>query len=101
MTEELKLDEADLLVAGRSLVEASATMTSGDAGDLGYLPSLTGIGAEVDRYLVGLSTARASLADAAKTAGRALASVAGESGELDALIAASLPEDFALGGRRS
>jgi hypothetical protein len=101
MTDALKLDGAELLAAGRLLIEASATMTSGDAGDLGYLPSLTGIGAEVDRYLVGLGVARASLADAAKTASRTLASVTEESGELDALIAGSLPEDFALGGRRS
>lgn len=102
MTDALKLDGAELLAAGSLLIEAFATMTNGDADAHGtYLPSLAGIGAEVDRYLVGLGVARASLADAAKTASRTLASVTEESGELDALIAGSLPEDFALGGRRS
>lgn len=93
----LQLDDGALALARRALVSASDVMVSGNARmPAETLPSLSGIGARVDLHLRGLAVARTALADAASTAGAAVASVMRESSELDAAIAGSLPEGFAV-----
>lgn len=98
MSGRLKLSDAELAEAGQALVAACSVMTSGGRTPDGGLPSLTGIGPEVDLHVRGLMVARAALADAAKTASESVASVMHDSGALDAAIADALYEGFAVKG---
>jgi hypothetical protein len=97
MAENMRLNDGDLQFTGSVLVAAASGMTSGNvrrpAGDL---PSVSGIGGAVTRYLQGVNVARAALADAARTGGEAVARIMSDSSELDRQIAQALGDDFAL-----
>lgn len=96
---DLYLDDEALLSAGEALVAVSTVMVEGNtAAPIGEISSLSGIGSEVRLYLQGLQTARASLADAAKTASGEIAGVMGDSAALDSHMAEALYAGFAVKG---
>lgn len=94
---DVYLSEGSLMMAVSALVRASEELTSENAGrPTSGFDSLTGIAGEVDLYLRGVSVARAALADAAKTAGRATRGLLEDASRLDATLAASLDSGFAM-----
>jgi len=96
---ELILRVRDLQSAIAHLGAAEDAMLRGSPVRTGAgFASLTGIEDEVDMFLRGVQLARASLADAAKTAARGLRELMGEASALDAQLAASLDAGFAVRG---
>lgn len=79
------------------LVGAASQMTSSNKPHptTGF-ESLTGISADVDLYLRGLSVARGALADAARTAGRSVREVMDRASELDCEVAAALDAGYSV-----
>lgn len=97
MSDGLRLDDAELSLAGAALVTASYVMTHANTSrPTAQIVSLTGIGGQIEHYLKGLSVARAALADAAKTGSESISSVMADSAELDAFISANLAAGFAV-----
>lgn len=94
---ELRLsDEALARAVGQLSAAAEVMAAASEQRPPGELPSLSGIGADVSGYLRGASLARASLADAAKTAGRAVNELMLHSDLLDARAASALQRGFAV-----
>lgn len=101
MTDRLNIKDEVLKTAGAYLVSASSAMVEGNrAVPAGTLQSLSGIGGDVRRFLVGLHTARLALADAAKTTSVEVAGVMRDSSALDAYLAQALYTGFAVEGSR-
>lgn len=99
MPSELRWSDEELASAGIFLTGAAHQMLTGSvARPRGELASLSGIGADVRTHLLGVSVARAALADAAKTAAQSLSQLMAASGELDETMAALLGEGFAVRG---
>ena len=98
---DLELSDAELTAAAADLAGAAIWMVS----DIRPRPtngfeSLSGIAAEVDLYLRGVSVARAALADAAKGSSTLLLSLIEDSTDLDSVLAGSLYPGYAVQGAK-
>lgn len=98
MSTGMRLADAALADAGFALVGAAERMLRSGVRRPAALPTISGAGERVELYLRGLAVARAALADAATSAGHAVSATLAQSTELDAVIAATLPPGFSLGG---
>ena len=93
MSEELALRDEDLVSAAMALDAASRRVTGGGSYPPdAVLPSLTGIGTEVDRHVQGLAVARDALAEAGSTASEALASLVQDTDTLDEHLAETMSQ---------
>jgi hypothetical protein len=97
MRDRFEIDDESLLAAGSLLAHAAtAVIDGGSSPPHVELPLVTGFGDRVRWFLEGVGTARAALADAAATTGRAVAEVMQVSAELDARLAGQLGDGFAV-----
>ena len=97
MRDRFEIDDDSLLAAGSHLTHAAGAVIDGGFSPPQIdLPSVNGIGDRARWFLEGVGTARAALADAAASAGRAIAQVMQESAELDARLAAELGDGYAV-----
>ena len=94
---EFYLDVASASGVIATLVGAASRIATTSAPrPRGGFESLTGVEADVDLYLRGVSVARAALSDAAITSGQSIRDLLESTAKLDAELAASLNRDFAL-----
>lgn len=97
MRDRFEIDDGSLLAAGSLLAHAAAAVVDGGSSAPHIeLQFVTGSSDRVRWFLEGVATARAALADAAGTAGRAVAEVMQVSAELDARLAVQLGDGFAV-----
>jgi hypothetical protein len=102
MSDQFELRDETLGAAGRLLAQAAEHAVAGGTGAPQLeVRSLTQIDGRVQWFLEGVATARGALADAAISAGRAVAALMRESAELDAHLAAALPGEFAVSQPRA
>ncbi len=99
MLDRFEVDDATLHVAGSLLAQAAEQVVAeGVTPPRAHVPSLTGIAEELRRFLDGTATARGALADAAVTAGVAIAEVMQAGAELESQLAAAIPGGSAVPG---
>lgn len=90
-----------ITTASAELVDAANLMVEGNTRrPSARLESLTGIGAQVEHYLKGLSVARAALADAAKTASESARDLGDEARAVDRQLSGALASGFAVQGKQ-
>lgn len=94
---QLQLEALGLAAARAALADASLELASGQArAPAVEMPSVTGIGAEVRRFICALGMVGLALADTAAAAARTLDDTIRTSAELDDLLADSIYGGYAL-----
>lgn len=97
MGPDIELDDDVLQMCAMDFAYASHEIFSEAARrPVDAFPSTNGIGPRVAEYLRAVDTARAALADAARSASETLGSLVADSAEIDAFLAQSFTAGYAL-----
>lgn len=101
MADRVQLDDTSLGEAGSALIAGAHLLVAGNLRlPADEIPSLIGVGGDVERFLQGLQLARSALSYAATSASESVAAMMRDSDALDREIAGSLSGIFSAKGRR-